>query len=518
MRVVVRSVGVVLLGIFATVLLVLTSTTTSVFTLAAATYILRGTNFAVPLCVPFCGTLSTPQQNIDLATPYIIGTTGNPPPGTITAVDYPASFWPLSVGYFSAPTYNQAVAQGVADLPAPNQLQTGSVIFGYSQGAAVGSMYKRAFNQYWATHPGTPPAVTFVFVGNVLRPNGGAMTRFPVEIPILDAGGLPPSPTQTAGAAPGQITTYDIARQYDGAADFPTNPLNPFATANALAGLVFLHPTYGSVNMSQAVLQGTYGDTAYYLIPTYPLPLLIPVQMIPVVGPVLADTLDPALRVLVEAGYNRTINPGVPTPANFLYFPNPVALTTNLLIAIPTGLDNGIGDVAGASVRPFGTQRPLASNGYVVGGPSLTLANQTNPNPSPTPLGGWWFSPAANPSPPLGATLAPQAPLPVVDTTPPTNLPATSVTTMPKPLAPVAALGPRLNVIRGPIGGSPTAPGVNGIASTINGVVKQATTAITGAASAAVAAVAGVAAAAAGGAPGGASTSSSNSATSSSTP
>jgi hypothetical protein len=517
MRVVVRSVGVVLLVIFATVLLALMTTMTTVFTLAANTYIVKGTQFGFPVCVPYCGANSTDQQLIDLATPFVPGGIGTP-----TVVKYPASFWPISVGYFLAPTYNQAVAQGVTALPSPggspDSIQSGSVIFGYSQGAAVGSMYKRAFNQYWATHPGTPPAVTFVFVGNVLRPNGGAMTRFPFEIPILDAGGLPPSPTQTAGAAPGQITTYDIARQYDGAADFPTNPLNPFATANALAGLVFLHPTYGSVNMSQAVLQGTYGDTAYYLIPTYPLPLLIPVQMIPVVGPALADTLDPALRVLVEAGYNRTINPGVPTPANFLYFPNPVALTTNLLIAIPTGLDNGIGDVAGASVRPFGTQRPLASNGYVVGGPSLTLANQTNPNPSPTPLGGWWLSPAANPSPPLGATLAPQAPLPVVDTTPPTNLPATSVTTTPKPLAPVAALGPRLNIIRGPIGGSPTAPGVNGIASTINGVVTQATTAITGAASAAVAAVAGVAAAAAGGAPGGASTSSSNSATSSSTP
>ena len=343
------------------------------------------------------------------------------------------------------------------------------------------------------------------------------MERFAgLNIPILDISFIGATPTTTAGATPGQITTYDIARQYDGFADFPTNPLNPLADANALAGVLLVHPGYGSVDMSQAVPQGTYGDTAYYLIPTYPLPLLMPLQIIPGVGPVLADTLDPALRVLVEAGYNRTINPGVPTPANFLYFPNPVALTTNLLIAIPTGLDNGIGDLAGASVRPFGTLRPSASNGYVVGGPSLTLANQTNPNPSPTPLGGW-FSPA-NPSPPLDAAAAPQAPAaPEVDTTPPANLPATDVTTTPKPLAPVAALGPRLNIIRGPIGGSPTAPGVNGAApgvngaaSTINGVVKQTTTAITGAVSAAVSAVAGVAAAAAGGA----STSSSNSATS----
>ena len=41
--------------------------------------------------------------------------------------------------------------------------------------------------------------------------------------------------------------------------------------------------------------------------------------------------LDPAVRLLVEAGYDRTISPGQPTPANFLYFPNPIALDENLL-------------------------------------------------------------------------------------------------------------------------------------------------------------------------------------------
>ena len=518
MRVIVRSVGVALLVIVAAVLLALTQTMTSVFTLAVVTgntYIVKGTQFGVPLCAPSCGTLATDQQNIALATPYITSprTTNSPPPGTVIVVPYPASFWPISTGYIFDPTYNQAVAQGVAALPppnGPNGIQSGSVIFGYSQGAEVATIYKRNFNAAWASNPTGAPPVTFVLIGNGSRPNGGAMERFAgLSIPGLGFSFIGATPTQTAGATPGQITTYDIARQYDGFADFPTNPLNPFATANAMMGMLLLHQGYGSVDMSQAVFQGNYGDTAYYLIPTYPLPLLMPVQMIPVFGPVLADTLDPALRVLVEAGYNRTISPGVPTPANFLYFPNPATLTTNFLVAIPTGLDNGIGDLAG--VRPFGTLRPLAANGYVVGGPSLTLPNQPNgnPNPAPTPLSlTGWFNPAANPSPAPQQTAAsslatqqtaasstwPAAP---PDYTPPQtqtqSSTASSVTTTPEPLAKFVPPGPRLNVITGgPIGGSPTAPGVNRIAST----------AITGAINAAAAAAAGAAAAATGGAPG----------------
>jgi hypothetical protein len=492
MRVIVRSVGVALLVIVAAVLLALTSTMTSVFTLAASTYIVGGTQFVVPFCLPFCGNLSTPQQNIDLATPYINGTIFNPP-GNPNVVPYPASFWPISVGYFYAPTYDDAVAQGVAALPSPGTIQSGSVIFGYSQGANVATVYKRNFNQYYANNPQqTPPPITFVLIGNGNRPNGGALERFNgLYIPGLDFSFNGATPTTTAGALPGQITTYDIARQYDGFADFPTNPLNLLADANAMMGMVLVHPGYGSVNMSQAVFQGTYGDTAYYMIPTYPLPLLMPVQMIPVVGPIVADTLDPVLRVLVEAGYNRTINPGVPTPASVFYFPNPGTLGISLLVAIPTGLDNGIGDLAGAGIRPFDTTRPDAAHGYVVNGPPL----QVDPSQTPPVL----------PSAPLAPSLAQTAaasPQPAVDTTP---APVTSVANTP---APVRTAGPRLNVLTGgPIGGSPTPSGVNGVASTVNGVFKQTTTAITGAVSgvlnAAVAAAGGAAAAA-----GGASTSS----------
>jgi hypothetical protein len=173
------------------------------------------------------------------------------------------------------------------------------------------------------------------------------------------------------GATPGEITTYDIVRQYDGSGDLPTNPLNLLSGANAALGFILVHTDYFSVDMSQAISQGTYGDTQYYLIPTYPLPILMPLTLIPLVGQLIADTLDPLLRVMVEAGYDRTINPGVPTPSNFLYSPEPEVLSENLRVAFLTGLDNGFDDLGMG--RPLGTVEP---GPYGVGGPPVTVATE----------------------------------------------------------------------------------------------------------------------------------------------
>jgi hypothetical protein len=465
MRVLIRSAGVALLGIVAAALSALTSTMTTVFTLAAATYIVGGTQFAPPFCVPFCGNLATPQQNIGLATPYVnffVPSTQNP--GNPSVVPYPASFWPISTGYLFAPTYNQAVADGVAALPSPATIDSGSVIFGYSQGANVATVYKRNFNQYWASNPAGAPQVTFVLIGNGNRPNGGALERFNgLYIPILNFSFNGATPTNTAGAAPGQITTYDIARQYDGFADFPTNPLNLLADANAMAGIILVHPGYGSVNMSQAVFQGTYGDTAYYLIPTYPLPLLMPLQMVPVVGPIAVDALDPALRVLVEAGYNRTTNPGVPTPANFLYFPNPMNVGQSLLVAIPLGLQLAQQDITGARVPGTPPNYVQGQGAYGIGGPPVTLPGQT---PPPIPLAQTIATTTSTPDD--QQSTAPAA--------------VTAPATTPNP-SPPPAPGPLLNVVR-PSLGSPLLPIGNSVGSSGNGAANAVTSTINGVASA----------------------------------
>jgi len=213
-----------------------------------------------------------------------------------------------------------------------------------------------------------------------MRPNGGILERFaPLgTIPILDISFSGATPTQTAGAGAGEITTYDIARQYDGIADFPTNPLFVLSDINAVMGFVLVHGDLTTTGMQDAVVQDEHGDTSYYIIPTYPVPILMPLEHIPTVGPILADMLDPAVRLLVEAGYNRTISPGQPTPANYLHFPNPIALGWNLLTAIPTGLDNGLQDIIG--VRPLGTQRPdvTGQGAYGINGPPVTMNPNTN--------------------------------------------------------------------------------------------------------------------------------------------
>jgi hypothetical protein len=383
MRRVAWRVGLVLVAFATAVLLALTSTVQAALTLAAATYLLKGTESV--------NSIRTDQEVIDLATPWIIGTTGAAPPEPIIVVDYPARIWPVTAGGFSDPTFDQSVAAGVAALPSPRRVEPGTVFAGGSQGAVVASLYKREFNQAWAKDPQKAPDVVFGLIANPMRPNGGILERFaPLgTIPIVGLTFYGASPTQTAGAGRGEITTYDIARQYDGFSDFPTNPLFVLSDINAVMGILLVHPDVSTVSMQDAVLQDEYGDTRYYIIPTYPVPLLMPLEeQIPTVGPILADMLDPAVRLLVEAGFDRTISPGQPTPANFLYFPDPIALGENLLVAIPTGLDNGWQDIIG--VRPFGTERPDVTDqgAYGINGPPVTVNPTTNEQQTATTVSG----------------------------------------------------------------------------------------------------------------------------------
>jgi hypothetical protein len=238
-----------------------------------------------------------------------------------------------------------------------------------------------------------------VLLGNGDRPNGGVLARFAgLYVPVLDLTATTATPTETAGAAPDQITTYDISGQYDPIADLPTNPLNPFSLANTALGTFYVHLNYANLDPNSAVLQDQFGDTAYYLIPTYPVPLLKPVEMVPIIGPIVADMLDPVVRRLVETGYDRTISPGQPTPANFTYFPNPIALAGDLLVAIPTGLDNGLQDIGLG--RPLATTRPQVGPGttgqdaYGIGGPPVTLPD--NPAATSAPRRISSLSPAAD--------------------------------------------------------------------------------------------------------------------------
>ncbi len=421
MRRLIRSFGVIVLSVAATVLLAGTQSMTPLVALTATALIMGGTGHP----------LSTPQDSPEFINSYTndanndyIVLTGfcGADSCTPTAVSTPEQFMPVS----GTMPFDQSVGHGVSNLnQAINAQPVGDsiVVFGYSQSARIASIQKGNLAAAGSTLP-----VSFVLIGNPNRPNGGILERFEgLEIPILGVTFDGATPTNT------DFKTFDITRQYDGWSDFPTNPLNPFATANAMAGIYYLHGDYQSVGLGNALYQGSYGDTDYYMIPSQRLPLLMPLAEAGVPSPLLT-VLDAPARVLVEAGYNRTISPGQPTPASVLFFPNPVQTGVNFIIAIPTGLDDGAQEAA--NIRPFGTPPLDQRSPYGVGGPPVNAGSfdstgapvssvppAATPVPNTQPL-------TANPGPALpSAPRSAAKPAPLQPLGPPATPPAPVATT-----------------------------------------------------------------------------------------
>ena len=304
--------------------------------------------------------------------------------GTTAGCDLVAVYTPEQLRPFTGPadlTFDASVAAGLANLDgcvrgsectataspyAATAVQrlpdSVFAILGRSQSAVIASIEKKNL----VADP-LSGAAGFVLVSNPARPNGGILERFAgLYVPIVAITFSGATITDSSRTQP--LLTTDTARQYDGWDDFPTNPLNALADLNAALGAFYLHPQ-NLYTDGPAQLQGYYQDTTYYIAPSRLLPVLIPLSAVPVIGMPLAKALDAPLRVLVEAGYDRTINPGQPTPARFLYYPNPIATLVNLAVAIPTGWDDAISYLtANPANRPFRTQQPGI---YGVGGPPV---------------------------------------------------------------------------------------------------------------------------------------------------
>jgi PE-PPE domain-containing protein len=386
----VRSFGVFVLSLASTVVLAGTQTMTPLVALTATALIMGGTGHP----------LSTPQDSQDFINSYTadanndyILLTGFCGQGscTPTAVSTPEQFMPVS----GTMPFDQSVGQGVGNLDQAISAQPigeSMVVFGYSQSARIASIEKGNLAAAGSTLP-----LSFMLIGNPNRPNGGILERFQgLSIPIAGITFDGATPTNT------NFKTVDVTRQYDGWSDFPNNPLNPFATANAIAGINYLHSDYQSVGLGNALYQGSYGDTDYYMIPSQRLPLLMPLDQAGVPDPIVT-MLDAPVRVLVESGYDRTISPGAPTQASILYFPNPVTTGTNFIIAIPTGIDDGAQEAAG--IRPFGTPPIDQRSPYGVGGPPVD-AGSFDSTGAPIPS----TSPVANQQPLAAPVQGPQLP------------------------------------------------------------------------------------------------------------
>lgn len=388
-----RSLGAMVLALLAAIALAVAWTTATAVQLAASALIMGGTEHPLnssedPAYI---------QHYLNNAVIGFINPASDAPTGTghpaiddvdgnVYAVVYPAAFFPV----FGSKTFDASVGEGVSSLNGcvrgnsscvynsdasqngddpdqpvpPPAAHEDYDIFGYSQSAVVASLVKR---DLIANPRDEGDDTSFFLLANPMRPNGGILARGPegLTIPIIGItfyGATPTNSCETGECMP----TVDAAAQYDlMGGDAPASLTNVLAIANSLAAYYYLHGNLQDADFDDAVYQGSYGDTDYYLYPSRRLPILMPFDGF-VPSPILT-ALDAPLRVLIEGAYARDVNPGVATKVGLLPFRNPIKTAINLVKSVPTGLDDAAEEVSGD--RPLGTEPTTSPFG--VGGPDL---------------------------------------------------------------------------------------------------------------------------------------------------
>lgn len=167
-----------------------------------------------------------------------------------------------------------------------NDVTTPTTVWGYSLGAAVATRWLTAH-----AHDADAPSASdlnFILTGNAKRKYGGSWWLYP-------------STTTTPGS---QYTVLDIAREYDGAADTPSDMGNIVAWANQIAGFWFIHTNYGSVDLvNDEKLVWQEGNTTYVLVRTPNVPLLEPLRWVGL--GFIADFFNAPLKEIIDSAYDR---------------------------------------------------------------------------------------------------------------------------------------------------------------------------------------------------------------------
>lgn len=191
--------------------------------------------------------------------------------------------YPSSANIFGIPTGVKMLSEELANT------EGDVVVLAYSQGTYIPVLWMLQN----ANNPDAPDPkkVSFVVMGSPFNKHGGTLAPVSALLP----------------ESPYHVT--DVTRQYDPASDFPDNPLNAVALANAAAGLLFIHLNYKNLDLeSEDNITWTEGNTTYIFIPTDDLPLLEPLRLIG--RDDVADQLNDPLKQVVEAGYDRQIPAG----------------------------------------------------------------------------------------------------------------------------------------------------------------------------------------------------------------
>jgi hypothetical protein len=244
------------------------------------------------------------------------------------------------------------------------------IVEGYSQSASIAVLEKEDL-----AAAGQHPDVTFLLLGNPNQPDGGLVERFVgLDIPAIGSAFNGAMPVDTG------VSTIDITNQYDGFADFPQFPINPIADLNALLGIAYEHGAYGGGIFPEelpfmwppdlpasAGLEGPYaseyvlgstqivqqidGDTTFYFVPTTDLPLLDPLRSLGVPEPVL-NIFQPALKVLVEYGYDRSVPMDTAVPAELIPTLDPATFLLEFANGVVQGANNAL-ELVGAQLPDF---------------------------------------------------------------------------------------------------------------------------------------------------------------------
>ncbi len=271
-------------------------------------------------------------------------------PGAIgQGLTTPEQLWPA----FGDLTFGQSVAKGAQILNdalfGPTGVITSgnhAVVFGYSQSAVLTTEEIKTIMALPANLRPDPSQLSFVLLGDLNNPNGGFFSRYPgFYIPWLDI------PFNGATPSNSPYPTFIYTNQYDGFAHNPQYPLNFLSDLNAFMGLTYQHGSYPFTadDVAKAIQlptsPGYTGNTQYYMFLAQNLPLLEPLRNFPVAGNVVADLIQPDLRVLVDMGYGSGNYADIPTPASLFHLINPVTVGVDLARGAVQGTQAALVDI-----------------------------------------------------------------------------------------------------------------------------------------------------------------------------
>lgn len=187
-------------------------------------------------------------------------------------------------------------------------------------------------------------------------------------------------------AIPTDLYRTDVYNyEYDPVAFKPTY-FNPLADLNSALGFLYGHSVLLSATPEQVAsaieLPTSDPDSlnSYYMITSELLPVLAPLQLIPILGQPLYELLEPVTRILVNLGYGN-IDYGWPPgdvdePAEPGFFPANIDLG-DLLSALGNGVQQGISNALASLLDPSTyeivplIEHPslagLIQEGYIVG-------------------------------------------------------------------------------------------------------------------------------------------------------